>query len=274
MGPQDRKPFAQGMLVLAEAIQTTLSDASLEQYWTILQRYAWPLVESGLQQAMCRRWVAFPKPNELAELIEAALVQMAERRWLQLQEAAREVGPHYSIRCDDPALAETIRILWRGWPDACQRLRAAEGAERAMLRKDFLQAYRLAWERAPTRAQGYLKGLREIWQERGLNEELLPVMQLSDVDRPQPLATVGGAPVTAHPPVAEEASAAPLPADQVKGLLEALVKQLSMPGSSPQPYRRSLPPPSSEEETVERVEAARQRRIALYQKAREAGLLG
>jgi len=63
-----------------------------------------------------------------------------------------------------------------------------------MLRKDFLHAYRLAWERYSSRADGYLQGLREIWQANGLNEELLPVMQISETDRPRALAMLGGSP--------------------------------------------------------------------------------
>lgn len=162
MGPQDREPFAQAMLVLAEAIQMQLSDGYLDLHWSILHWYPWPLVERGLRKAMCRRWVQFPKPNGIAELIEAAIADMAERAWLQLQEAVRAVGPHHSIRCEDQALAETICILFTDWPSACRRLREAEGAERAMLRKDFLHAYRLAWERSVSSANGYLPGLREI----------------------------------------------------------------------------------------------------------------
>jgi hypothetical protein len=198
MGPRDREPFAQAMLVLAEAIQQKLVDGHLERHWSILQRYPWSLVEKGLQQAMCRRWFEFPKPCELAELIEGAIAYMAEQRWLQLQEAVREVGPHHSINCEDRAFAEAIRVLFADWPSACRRLRQAEGAERTMLRKDFLLAYRLAWERSPSSTQGYLKGLREIWQERGINEELLPVMQIGEADRPQALAMLGGSPVEAN----------------------------------------------------------------------------
>jgi hypothetical protein len=144
---------------------------------------------------MCRRWVQFPKPNELAELIEAAIADMAEGAWLQLQEAVRVVGPHHSIRCEDPVLAESIAILLIDWPSACRHLRDAEGAERTMLRKDFLQTYRLAWERSASSANSHLPGLREIWQANGLNEELLPIMQISEADRPRPLAILGGSPM-------------------------------------------------------------------------------
>jgi hypothetical protein len=144
MGPQDRESFAQAILVLAETTGIDLPDGSLARHWSILQQYPWPIVERGLQKAMCRRWVQSPQPNELAELIEAAIADMGERAWPQLQEAVRAVGPHHSIRCEDPALAETICILFTDWPSACRRLRQAEGAERTLLRKDFLHAYRLA----------------------------------------------------------------------------------------------------------------------------------
>jgi hypothetical protein len=248
MGPQDREPFAQAMLVLAEAIQMQLSDGYLDLHWSILHWYPWPLVERGLRKAMCRRWVQFPKPNEIAELIEAAIADMAERAWLQLQEAVRAVGPHHSIRCEDQALAETICILFTDWPSACRRLREAEGAERAMLRKDFLHAYRLAWERSVSSANGYLPGLREIWQANGLTEELLPVMQICEADRPRPLAILGGSLVQGHRAESVEEPGEPIPVEQAKVLLDALCTRLSMPATMPRRARRRLPPALPEAE--------------------------
>ena len=85
---------------------------------------------------------------------------------MQLTETVREVGPHHSLMCDDPAWAEALRILFVDWPTTCQCLREAEGAS-ARSRKEFVQAYRLAWDRDLSCAQGYLKGLREIWHEQG-----------------------------------------------------------------------------------------------------------
>jgi hypothetical protein len=274
MEPQDREPFAQAMLVLAETLEIDLPDGSLPRHWSILHRYPWPLVERGLQKAMCRRWVQFPKPNEIAELIEAAIGDMAERAWLQLQEAVRAVGPHHSIRCEDPALAETVCILFTDWPSACRRLRDAEGAERTMLRKDFLHAYRLAWERYSSSANGYLPGLREIWQANGLNEEVLPVMQIGEADRPRPLAILGGLSVQGHAAEAVEEPGEPIPVEQVKALLDALVTHLSAPGAQPRLARRRLPPALPEAETPERLQAAWQRRDEQYRKVREASLGG
>jgi hypothetical protein len=273
MKPEDREPFAQGMLVLAAAIQGELSAAALDRHWSILRRYPWPLVEQGLQLALCRRWVAFPKPNELAALIEEAMVQTAERRWIQLQEAVREVGPHHSIRCADPALGEAIRILFAEWPEACRRLRAAEGAERTMLRKDFMQAYPLAWERVPSPTQGYLKGLRELWQERGLNEAPLPVIEVGEIDKPRALAVLGGSPVQAHPPDAEVDAGEPIPAEHARALLHALADQLSLPGTLSRRSRPRLPPALLEGEPPQRLEAARARREAQVRQARDAGVL-
>jgi hypothetical protein len=248
MGPQDRECFAEAVVVLAETIEIALPDGSLARYWSVLQRYPWPLVERGLQKAMRRRWVQFPKLNEIAELIEAAITDMAERAWLQLQEAVRVVGPHHSIRCEDPALAESIGILFIDWPSACRRLRDAEGAERTMLRKDFLQTYRLAWERSASSANCYLPGLREIWQANGLNEELLPVMQIGEADRPRSLAILGGSLVQRSPAEAVEDLCKPIPIEEAKALLHALCTQLSMPTTLPRRARRRLPPALPEAE--------------------------
>jgi hypothetical protein len=242
MEPQDRERFAQAMLVLGETIEIAIPDDSLARHWSILQRYPWPLVERGLRKAMCRRWGQFPKPNEIAELIEAAIGDMGERAWLQLQEAVRAVGPHHSIRCEDQALAETVCSLFADWPSACRRLREAEGAERTMLRKDFLQTYRLAWERSASSTNGYLPGLREIWQANGLNEELLPVMQIGEADRPRPLAILGSSGVQGHPAKVVEEPGEPIPVEQAKALLDALCTQLSMPDTLPRRGRRRLPP--------------------------------
>jgi hypothetical protein len=274
MGPQHREPFAQAILVLAEAIQMQVSGGYLDLHWSILQRYPWPIVERGLQKAMCRRWFQFPKPNDLAELIDAAIADMGERTWLQIQEAARDVGPHHSIRCEAPPLAEAIRILFADWPSACRGLREAEGAERTMLRKDFLHAYRLAWERYSSGANGYLPGLREIWQANGLNEELLPVMQISEADQPKPLGILGGSPCRAPQRSLSRSQGNLSRVAQAKALLDALVKHLSVPGTQPRPARRRLPPAIPEEETSERLQAARQCRDEQYRKVREANLGG
>jgi hypothetical protein len=220
------------------------------------------------------RWIQIPKPNEIAELIEAAIADMAERAWLQLQEAVRVVGPHHSIHCEEPALAETVSILLSDWPSACRRMRDAEGAERTMLRKDFLNAYRLAWERHSNSGNGDLPGLREIWQANGLNEELLPVMQISEADRPRPLAILGGLSVQGHAAEAVEEPDEPIPVEQAKALLDDLVTHLSVPGAQPRRARRRLPLALPEAETPERLQLAQQRRDEQYRKVREASLGG
>jgi hypothetical protein len=201
------------------------------------------------------------------------MAREAERQWLQLLEAVREVGPHYSIRCEDPALAETIRILFAGWPEACRRLREAEGAERTMLRKDFLRAYRLAWDRALTSVDPYFKGLREVWSERGLPEILLPVVQIGAVDRPQRLDLVGGCQREVAPMEAQGELAERIPPEQAQELLAGLVKKLSIPAVFPRRSQRRLPLVFAEEETLERLQEARQRREAQLRRARDEGLL-
>jgi hypothetical protein len=270
---QDHDQFARALLVLAEAIQIEIPDGYPELLWIVLQHSPWPVVERGLHQAMRRRWAAFPKPSEIGELIDMSMNREAERQWLQLQEAVRQVGPHHSITCEDPGLAEAIRIVFADWPTACRRLREAEGAERTMLRKEFLQAYPLAWERAPRSTNAYLQGLREIWHERGLNETLLPVFQVGLVDRPRPLGMIGGSRgeggrlETAAEPVDL------IPPEEAKALFAGLVKHLSIPAVFCRPSQWCLPPATAEEETPERLEEARQRREAQVQQAREAGLI-
>jgi hypothetical protein len=111
-----------------------------------------------------------------------------------------------------------------------------------MLRKDFLHAYWLAWERYARSPDGYLTGLREIWQANGLNEELLPVMQISEANRPRPLAILGGSPVQSVPADAVQERGEPIPVEEAKALLDALATQLSMPATLPRRARRRLPP--------------------------------
>jgi hypothetical protein len=261
------------MLVLSAAIQLQIPEGYLDLHWTILERYPWSMVERGLQEAMHRRWFEFPKPADLGELIEVGMAREAERQWLQLVEAVREVGPHYSISCEDPGLAEAIRILFAGWPEACRRLREAEGAERTMLRKDFLRAYRMAWDRALTSADQYLKGLREVWPERGLPEELLPVVQIRAVDRPQALDQVGGCQGEVGPVEAQAELAERIPPEHAQELFAGLVKKLSIPAVFPRRSQRRLPLVFAEEETLERLQEARQRREAQLRRARDEGLL-
>lgn len=273
MQSQNREDFARAVLVLGEAVQQPIPEGYLDLLWAILERYPWPLVERGLQEAMRRHWAGFPTPAAIGELIETGIAQEAERQWLQLLVAVREVGPHHSIRCEDPALAEAIRILFATWPEACRRLREAEGAERTMVRKDFLRAYRMAWDRALSPADTYLPGLREVWRERGLPDELLPIVRIGAVDRPQTLDEVGGGQEDATPVEAPAEPAECLPPEQAQQLLASLVKQLSMPAVFPRPPRRRLPPASVEDDTPELLEAACQRRAAQLRQARDAGLI-
>jgi hypothetical protein len=270
---RDREAFAQAFLVFAQASQLDIPPGSAELYWIVLQQYPWELVERGIQREMRCRWSAFPPPSGLAELIEEVIAQLGERRWMQLAEAVREVGPQHSLLCDDPAWAEALRIMFVDWPTTCRRLREAEGAERTMLHKDFVQAYRLAWDRDLSRAQGYLKGLREIWQELGQPVELLPVMRIGEADRPEPLPILGGSPATCQPPEAAVESGERMPAEHAQALLADLVTHLSMPAVFPRRSQQRLPPATSEDETPERVEEARQRREAQLRRARDEGLL-
>jgi hypothetical protein len=112
-----------------------------------------------------------------------------------------------------------------------------------------------------------------MWNERELNEELLPVFQIGVVNRPQPLGMIGGSQgeggllETAAEPVEL------IPPEEARALLAQLVKDLSLPAVFHCPVQRRLPPATTEEETPERREEARQRRESQLRRARNAGLV-
>lgn len=172
MGQTNRPQFAAELLALAEGIDVELSERRIDIYWRVLQGYDWLVVQAGLAAAMRRKWYKFPQPGELIELIEGSLKERSEQAWLELNEMSRDYGPHHGLLCEDPVLAEAIRILWVDWIDACKYLKRGqqEGAAAIYaLHQDFVQAYRLATERNLIQTPIYFAGLREVWGEKSLS---------------------------------------------------------------------------------------------------------
>jgi hypothetical protein len=185
MTPEDLIQFTARLWALAEGFEKSMSEAQIEYYYLALKDLRLASVTYGFEQAI-RRCKFFPSVAEIRELIEGT-VEEAEDAWLQLQEVIRKKCSHYyPIQCEDPAVAEAIRMLYGYWPDACTAILQAEGPEKAMQRRNFLRAYRIGRRRALVEADGRLKGLREIRAERNPNEQQvqLPVMVISRVERP------------------------------------------------------------------------------------------
>jgi hypothetical protein len=185
MTPEDLRPFTVQLLALAEGFEKSLSEAQIELYCRGLEDLEPKLITFGFEQAVLRCKFS-PSVAEIRQLIEGT-GEDAEYAWLQLLEAIRDVGPYHPIQCEDLAVAETIRMLYRDWPDACTAIRKAEGPEKAVQRRDFLLAYRIARKRSLVKANGYLKGLPEFWEAHVRPPKLPPVMVIGRVGRPYPL---------------------------------------------------------------------------------------
>lgn len=140
-----RTDFADAMTILAEALDVELTVRRMETYWTVLNRFEWPAVERALHAALERKWFKFPQPGELIELIEGTPTERqdeAESAWRQLWKAL-DHGTYRSLFCEDRVLAETIRDLFGGWPQAGELPRADsdQGPMYQVRHKEFLAAY-------------------------------------------------------------------------------------------------------------------------------------
>jgi hypothetical protein len=132
------------MAVLLTYYGGTMSPEIQELYWRNLEPYPWEQVEWALAEAVRRcKWM--PRIAELLEFLEGDPVLQAEHAWGQFWAALQtDTGTYSSVYFEDRALPETIRRVFRSWPEAgwLPRSDSENGPMYQVMHKQFLAVYR------------------------------------------------------------------------------------------------------------------------------------
>lgn len=158
---QQPKFFAE-LLALAEAVDAELTDRRMEIYWRVLEDYDLATVQAALTQAMRRKWFKFPQPGEIIELIDGSGDDRAEQAWQRLHETASRYGGNLSLICEDQAIAQAVRLVFREWPEVGMLPDPTSDQAPAyhVKRREFLAAYRTAVREGQT-CDRYLVGRQD-----------------------------------------------------------------------------------------------------------------
>jgi hypothetical protein len=198
MHPHDFPTFNESLTVIAEAFDMKLSPQRINLYFEALADFDWSQVERALGRAI-KTCKFFPKVAEILELIEGSPDDRAQIAWVGAWAAVTTQGRYRSIRCEDAVVAETIRRVFRTWPDFCNL--PAEGVEHNVKHREFLETYRVLAKRQEERYGDYLVGVFE-----SENTRLGSVMDhgaLSD-QHPVGLIAANGSVTTVHEPLPAE----------------------------------------------------------------------
>ena len=160
----DRDAFFDALTTVAEAFDKKLSPQLMALYFEVLTDYSLEVLQVAMAQAMtsCR---FFPKPVELIELMDGRPEEHAEQAWTQVYAALNSAGTYRSLSCADAVTAETIRVIWRSWPEAATlpRPESDDGPMYQVTHKEFLAAYQRLARRQHDgeRFEPYLQGRLE-----------------------------------------------------------------------------------------------------------------
>ena len=142
MTHDDSAVFATEMTMMAEVFGEVLSAPRMQAYFAALEEHHVEVVQEACRRAIktCR---FFPKPADLAEMIDGNLDDRAAYQWGQVMLKAKG-QPHEM----DDAAHEAVRLMG-GWADQIQWLRQIHATHRDEdnQRRFFLQMYRAASQR-------------------------------------------------------------------------------------------------------------------------------
>jgi hypothetical protein len=123
MTDEDRKGFAELLLVLAETFNEPVSDVRARAYFQALRDLELEDLTIAANQWIARKGRFFPKPAELRELLEGATEDRGMGAWRELTEEIRRVG-YYGTPKLSPATDEAMRATWGSWQAVCRGLPA------------------------------------------------------------------------------------------------------------------------------------------------------
>ncbi len=87
--------------------------------------------------------------------------------WAALHQAAESVGAYQSLDCEDPAVAEAVRMVFGSWPGFCDQCQDNPTSAWLARRQEWLAAYRSARRTSATRQPARLAGLLEADADSG-----------------------------------------------------------------------------------------------------------
>ena len=137
MTRDDFPAFAVELGKTGELFGEVLSESRIAVYFEALLELPIDTVRRGLSLAR-QRCKFFPKPGDVYELVVGTPADAAEVAWSRFLDAVRRHGSYASVDFGDPALHETIRVMWGGW-DQTWRL---ETAELPYKHAEFMKTYR------------------------------------------------------------------------------------------------------------------------------------
>lgn len=136
--------FSELMLALSETFNEPFSETRAGLYLDALSNLSIEQVEQAVRLSL-RRSKFFPRPAELLELVAGSAEDQADEAWQAFVNAVPSVGAYRRPNLDE-ATMDTVRRLFRTWPDACQRLPPG-GPELLGWRKAFIAAYQQSHRR-------------------------------------------------------------------------------------------------------------------------------
>ena len=143
--PENRQErIDQGLYLLAEILDKTLTDMVLDGYQKILSPYDVVVIENAFGAALgTMKW--FPKPDELRNLIEAnnglviSIEAPAQQQWRIVLTAVRQYGARRRPKFADPVTEHLIKTQFT-WSYLCGMLEQNEPWEQ----KRWCDAFDLA----------------------------------------------------------------------------------------------------------------------------------
>lgn len=140
--------FCRKIFILAEVLQTEISEQLVETYWTILKDYSNNELER-MFDTVIRTCKFFPKPSELIEIIEGSQSDKSLGAWVKVVRAIEQVGYYSSPKFDDQLIHFVIEQLG-GWMNLCTKTID----ELKWTQKEFERLY--SYYKTNTDAVGYI----------------------------------------------------------------------------------------------------------------------
>jgi hypothetical protein len=172
---RDYERFLRNLTGLVETFrEPELSEFRIASYAKVLDRFDDDQIEDAIMQA-ATSLKFFPKPVEIAELLEGTKDDEALSAWSQLQEGVQRAGYDTSVVFCNGKIAKVVELMG-GWKSVCSwgtvPRQNGQPAEITFARKEFLAMYRalphcdgpgkvIGYHEANNSAKGYLQFIPE-----------------------------------------------------------------------------------------------------------------
>jgi hypothetical protein len=131
-----KKLIIKYMTILADLHKRDLSEALLNVYIKILEKYDYKQIEDALIEIVSTAKF-FPKPAEILEALHGSKEDRALMSWMKVRDAIRKYGHYSSIDFGDPIIVKAISQIG-GWQKLCSTLTD----EMIWMQKEFERIYK------------------------------------------------------------------------------------------------------------------------------------